>query len=157
MKYLKTFEDYSGQIDAGNTASSAPMNVNQSADKQPGNGDAVVFMYSPPNGSKPIRAEGKILSMLQSDGVTWYELTLNVEGSDFNDKSRSDKENSVTVPENLIKGPYLGLRNPTGSGFVSANTNMDVVAKGSGVYAGNDGAGNFGSGPWPTDSSNLGL
>ena len=146
MKYLKTFEDYQGQINAGNTANSAPMNVNQPMGKQQGNGDAVMFHYS--KSDKPV--SGKILSMKQTGEGTFYTLTLNVGGSDFNKPGIRDEDNSVVVPESQVIGPYVGLRNPTGSGFVSSNTNMDVVAKGSGVYAGNDGAGNFGA----TDVSN---
>ena len=150
MKYLKTFEDYQGQINAGNTANSAPMNVNQPMGKQQGIGDVVMF-WQVPNSQKPkekVQASGKILSFLTGNNV---EITLNVEGSDFNKPGVRDENNTVvTISVDQLIGPYVGLRNPTGSGFVSSNTNMDVVAKGSGVYAGNDGAGNFGA----TDVSN---
>jgi hypothetical protein len=154
MKYVKTFEDFQGQIIAGNTANSAEMNVNIPMDKQPGIGDAVMFHYSESN--EPVA--GKILSIEQIDGNSLYHITLNVEGSPFNKKGVSDESNAVDgVRQSQIIGPYAGLRNPTGSGFVSQNTNIDVVAKTGGQVGANDGTGNFGANTWPNDNSGFGL
>lgn len=146
MKYLKTYEDFNGQIMAGNTAKDAHMNINQPMGKQQGVGDAVMFWYTPDPEKESVQAKGKILSIKGN----MYNVTLNIEGSDFNKPGVRDENNSVEVPEDKLIGAYTGLRSPEGPGYVSVNTNTDVVAKGSGVYAGNDGAGNFGA----TDVSN---
>lgn len=154
FKYVKSFEDFQGQIIAGNTANSAEMNVNIPMDKQPGTGDAVMFHYSKSN--DPVA--GKILSIKQIDGNSLYHITLNVEGSPFNKKGVSDESNAVDgVRQSQIIGSYAGLRNPTGSGFVSQNTNIDVVAKTGGQVGANDGTGNFGANTWPNDNSGFGL
>jgi hypothetical protein len=159
MKYIKSYksfvnEDLNGQILAGNTANSAEMNVNVPMDKQPGMGDAVMFLYS--KSDKPV--PGKILSIRQVNGESIYHITLNVEGSDFNKKGVSDESNAIDgVKQSQIVGNYAGLRNPTGSGYVSRNTNIDVVAKTGGQMGANDGTGNFGANSWPTDHSGLGL
>ena len=158
MKYIKTYEqfkiqeDMNGQILAGNTASGAEMNKNQT-DKQPGVGDAIEFWYKPDGKKEAVQAHGKILSI--QNGL--YNVTLNVEGSEYNKKGIKDESNAVEIAENQIIGPYAGLRNPTGSGFVSQNTNIDVVAKTGGQVGANDGTGNFGANSWPNDMSGFGL
>ena len=162
FKYVKTYEEFisedmSGQILAGNTASGAEMNVNMT-DKQAGKGDAIDFWYSP-NGKDPaVRAHGKILSIRQTNGESLYHITLNVEGSPFNKKGVRDESNAVDgIRLEQIIGPYAGLRNPTGSGFVSQNTNIDVVAKTGGQAGASDGTANFGASNTPTDNSGFGL
>lgn len=163
MKYLKTFEDYQGQILAGNTANTAQMNVNVPVDKQPGIGDSIQFMYQPSGNEEPVKTYGKILSVISQNGNrTIFNVTLNVEGSEFNKKGVSDEKNSTKVTwsedkDNQYLGIYQGLRNPTGSGFVSQNTNVDVVAKTAGEMGATDGTGNFGSGSWPSDHTGYGL
>ena len=163
MKYLKTYEDYNGQILAGNTANTAPMNVNNPPDKQPGIGDAIDFKFTPDGKKETVKTHGKILSVISQNGNRFiFNVTLNVEGSPYNKKGISDESNAVKVTwseddDNQFLGIYQGLRNPTGSGFVSQNTNIDVVAKTAGEMGANDGTGNFGSGSWPTDHSGWGL
>ena len=154
MKYIKTYEDFQGQVLAGNTANSAEMNQNVPTDKQSGVGDAVMFWYFK---KKDEPTPGKILSIQQVNGESLYNITLNIEGSEFNQKGVSDESNAIEVKQSQIVGPYLGLRNPTGSGFVSQNTNIDVVAKTGGQVGANDGTGNFGANTWPNDNSGFGL
>jgi len=150
FKYVKTYEDYQGQILAGNTANSAEMNVNVPMDKQAGKGDAVMINYA--KSDKPIPV--KILSI---KGNNLYHVTLNVEGSPFNKKGVNDEDNAIEITFDQIIGPYAGLRNPTGSGHVTQNTNIDVVAKTGGQVGANDGTGNFGANTWPGDNSGFGL
>jgi hypothetical protein len=151
MKYLKTFEDYQGQILAGNTANAAPMNVNLPLDSQSKIGDMIEFKERKNPDSKEVKKTGKILKIEQNGGGdTIFIVTLNVEGSDWNKPGVKDEDNTTKVTmskdskTNQFIGPYTGLRNPTGSGFVSSNV-IDVTQKGSGVYGGNDGATNFGA------------
>jgi len=156
MKYLKTFEDYQGQILAGNTANAAPMNVNLLLDSQPKIGDMIEFRKKENPDSETVQKTGKILKIEQNGGGNViFTVSLNVEGSDWNKPGVKDEDNTTTVIQsedpktNEFIGPYGGLRNPTGSGFVSSNV-IDVTQKGSGVYGGNDGATNFGA----ADASN---
>ena len=151
MKYLKTFEDYQGQIIAGNTANAAPMNVNIPQDSQPKIGDMIQFKKRENPDSETVEKTGKILKIEQNGGGNViFTVTLNVSGSDWNKPDVKDEDNITTVTQsedpktNEFIGPYAGLRNPSGSGHVSANI-TDVTQKGSGVYGGNDGATNFGA------------
>jgi len=133
MKYLKTFESYQDQINAGNTANSAPMNVTQSTDKEPGIGDSIMFWYVP-DSNKPndkVEASGKILSFLTNNNI---EVTLNVENSDFNKPGVLDKNNSiVTVSKKQIMGAYPGLYKSADQGYTSANINGNTGGGGGGI------------------------